>query len=114
MQNHRLPKTIFCQPEIGSSLTPRTCVSFLFLEAVGPLRIFGDHLLRILSEASSSVQTSRRDDATFKGYWDVGTGSEGSREEQKGVSSKELHNNSSVRALVRVIVSACQAMQDNS
>ena len=53
MQNHHLPKTTFCHPEIGSSLPLRSCVRFLFLEAVEPLTFFGDHLLRILSEVSS-------------------------------------------------------------
>ena len=54
-----------------------------FLEAVGLLRIFGDHLLHILSSLFlEAALLSRGNAATCKGYWDVGKGSEGSREQE--------------------------------
>ena len=65
-----------------NSLILRSFVSSL--EAVRPLRIFGDHLLRVLSYiVLETALFSRGSTASFKGYWDVGKGSEGSRQEQK-------------------------------
>ena len=43
----------------------------------------GDHLLRMFFPSLETVQTSRGNASAFKGYWDVGEGSEGSREGQK-------------------------------
>ena len=69
-------------------------MSFLFLEAVGPLRIFGDHLLRIRSSSFLETALFSRGNAATKGM--LGRAQRGRERGKKETSFKELHKDSSV------------------